>query len=226
MLKYFSIFLVAVTLTLVGCGTPAGLIKDGGSANATISWVVENPQPDGTIQKETNTVQVNAQQPQNPTGGNGLRISKKKDGSFDIVSNPGASTDNTDDILSFDLVKMVWIFAGILIVAGLIVGFALKNYIWAIVLGLTGISMGILAYLLVQYAAYFLLGIGVLFLFGCYLAYKHFYVKRALTQTVKLVDVAKESGIIDEEKFHKLAKIDNSIQNEKTQKIVDKIRGK
>ncbi len=134
--------------------------------------------------------------------------------------------DNTDTLAAFDLVKMSWVFGGILILAGIAVAFVIKNPYWAGILIGFGIAIPVLTYLLVQYAIYFLFGISILLVFGGWLVYKHFFVKKALDETVKLVDVAKKTGVIDEDKFHDLAKADNPIQSEKTQEIVAEVRGK
>jgi hypothetical protein len=138
-----------------------------------------------------------------------------------VKTDTGSAPDNAVALKEVDLAKIP-MYCGIgLVLLGIGVAFFFAP-IWGIIIGIVGGAMIIGSYLLAQYAAWFLLGFGVLIAAGIYFVRDYFKTKSGLNDVVTSVEVAKKAGIIDGEAFKKVAE---QVQTKDTAIKVDQIKG-
>jgi len=205
----------------IGCDN--GLSTKGGNGAIVSRNKTTIINSDATVKTiETETV-VNLTQPNNPNGNGHIQYETKSDGTFQINVNTGGSFNVANIVAGANLLKIP-MYAGIaLIPIALAVGYFTRNIKWALIIGLSGAGMIAGSYFLSQYAVYFLGLLGVLFIFGAYLLYDYYRQAKANIENVKLIDKARELGVIDQEKFKKLAE-QPGVQSKSTKKIVRHIK--
>jgi hypothetical protein len=194
------------------CG---GIPKGGHSGfERTVTETVQTPEgPKVTV----TTTKVEVAQPENPTSPANIVVDEKGN----VKTDTGSAPDNAVALREVDLAKLP-MFAGIaLVVVGLVVGLFFAA-MWGMIIGIVGVGMIIGSYLLAQYAAWFLLGFGVLIAAGIYFVRDYFKTKSGLNDVVTSVEVAKKAGIIDGEAFKKVAE---QVQTKDTAIKVDQIKG-
>ncbi len=197
---------------LVSC---SGIPKGGHSVFERT--VTETVQTDAGPKVVTTTTKVEVAQPENPTSPANIAVDDKGN----VKADTGSAPDNAVALREVDLAKLP-MFAGIaLVVVGLIVGIFFAA-MWGVIIGIVGVGMIIGSYLLAQYAAWFLLGFGVLVAAGVYFVRDYFKTKSGLNDVVTSVEVAKKAGIMNAEAFKKVAE---QIQTTDTAKKVDQIKG-
>lgn len=231
MKKYAIILLLGAFLALSACGG-SGLFSspttDGGNASVVESNKETKFDETGKPTSVTeHKIEGKMKQPDNPTGGMGFRLGKDKNGNATITAETdGGSQNNTKILAQFSLAKIVT-FAGVAMVfAGLAVGYFTKNVKWALIVGLTGVGMAILAQVMVAYAGFFLLGILALAGYGAYLVRDYIRQRKAVEeQTVKsnLATVVADHGVnLTPELMKKIAEQVYSETTTKIEKAINK----
>jgi hypothetical protein len=174
----------------------------------------------GSIRVTDGPVVIDAvvEQPESPRNSGTITVTNN---GTKIVVSTGESRNDTDIIASANLLK-VPMYAGIgLIIVGVLVGYFFRNIRWAIIIGCIGVTMIIGSYLLSKYAIYFLLGFAVLGIYGVFLLRDYILNKKSNEENVKLLQVLKKTGDVNEKKLSSLASV---LQSKETKKIVKKIK--
>ncbi len=208
------LILLFLCLSLVGCDS---FRNDGGSSG--IAKVTEVIAPDGT--KTTTTIKADAKQPSNPSDATTISFELKPDDTVLIRTIVAGSQNTTKDLAEVNLLKLPMYFGVGLIALGGLAALVFNQYKWGIGLGATGAAMIIGTYLLAQYAPYFLFGIGIAAVWGCWLLYDYTKRKQAADEIVTANQIARETGVIDKEAYSKIAE---NIQSRSTAKIVKEIK--
>ena len=214
-MKYTILILIVLMLFSSACS----LSNRGGSATYDQTDVIT---VDAQGKKtETITTKSSVIQPDDPKSPATLIITPTKNGT-EIKANTGNSY-NIDEILAGISLLRIPMYAGLgLIVVAVLVGVIFKQIQWAVAIGATGLGMAVGSYLLAKYAIWFLLGFGILAIYGVYLIRDYFIKHKGAEEMVMTVDAAKVAGAIDIEKFNKVA---NEIQSKTTMGLVNKIQG-
>lgn len=219
MFKPLIISSLGLTAILAGCTSPG--VTDGGDSGVVYKETTMYVDDNGNLITETTEVKVDVNQPESPIGPAEVTIDKPKGGPFKIKASVPGAQNNAGLVATIGLLNYP-IYAGIgLIVAGLLVGFLLKNVYWSLAIGGTGVAMIVGSYLLATYSVWFMLGLVILMAYGGYLLWDYLRQKKSAKETIEVVETAKKKGIIDTKAFHELA---NNVQSDSTKDVVDEVQ--
>lgn len=216
-MKYLLFISLIGSLFLNGCSSN----DKGGITTTTI--VSKEPILDNTgktIGDKTTTVQVESKQPDNPKTPAVININHDaKSGITTIDTSTGNSFNTSDSKIKGGLLNII-VYCGIaLVIAGVAIGIFLKQIKWAIAVSATGAVMIIGAVLLAEYAIWFLVGFGILAVWGFFVLRDYIKQWNANNEQAKIIKDLEDNGIIDTRKLP-LSKTTKRIQ----EKVIEKAK--
>ncbi len=225
MRKWLQAIFLGTILSLSSCDTLPKI--HGGDVvytkTTTTTVLDENKNPKVTVEK----TDIVAHQPENAKTPAIINIDKGDT----IRATTGESQDlsKIEKILASVGMLSPVIYAGIaMIIAGAGVFIFLKDAKWAIILGLVGGGMIAGAYLLVQYAMWFMLGVIALAIWGIYFLISHKKLQLANIENIGVVQALKKElpQEVQDKYFEGKDALVKTMQSKSTQTIVDNVKEK
>lgn len=223
-----KIFILFLPLLFAACSTVGTRDGGGGILNHT-EKVVSTNSDGSTTTTEKNTV-VTLDQPANPEKGGSLVVKQDKNGNVTIGVDTSGTLNTEKDIAAINsLNPLIYIGAGLIII-GLLIGILGRQLLWAAGLGVTGIALITLAYLLPTYPFIFMIGLGVAILAAVgYIIYtaRGFKIRdKAVNESIDLIDGLKERLPAEENKeiFKTKGGLADRSHSKSTRKLIDKKR--
>jgi hypothetical protein len=202
---------------LFGCHKP----YYGGNTDILITDKSSHVEDEGAASTTDNTIAITMASPSAPEAPSKIVVTKTPDGKLSIETFNSPSYNIAGTLAKVALLEIP-MYAGIgLIVLGVGVFFLLRDIKWTLIIAGTGVAMIIGSYLLAEYSMYFLLGGLVIFAYLGYLFIDYIRQRKANDETIKAVQVLKETGVVEREKVNKVFGV---MQSGSTKKIVEKIK--
>ena len=232
-MHYYFITLAAIILTLLG-GCVDKNYANGGSGKVDYSEKVTTTETDGTVTVEEKTAKVDLAQPENANKPGQINISDDKGQILGI--NTGTSDNSVAKAGQANALLQPLIFVGGAMILGAVaVGLFLKQFKWALALGLSGAALIAGTFLLAQYPGFFLglliFGVAVALGYGAYIVYRQVIGHKANVELVASIQALKSK--LPEDKFVEFFKgtkestpLVKTIQSDSTAKLVNEIKFK
>lgn len=218
MLKWLIVPILCTLLCLSSCGL-GSLGHDGGGGKIQETTVTTETKPDGSKTVTEHKVITEIKQPDNPKGPAILNYDNK--GTL-IGMNTGFAYNIGQIMQELELLKIpMWAGLGLAAIGGILI-LAAKQMKWGFTFIAIGAAMSIGSFLLAKYAIWFMIGLGVVAVYLLWIFKDYFTKLKNADQLVTTVDVAAAAGVIDKDKFGKIA---DAIQTKDTKKLVDDIQG-
>lgn len=238
MLKYppFVILISLLVILCSACSSGFSPRNGGGTEfnqkSVTVTKFDKASQPIEKI--ETVTTDVLVRQPENPKAGGGLSIVQSAKGDIKIGADTSGTLNTDVDLAAVKGLNPVTYTGIFLILAGVGIGILTKGrqLLPAAGLGVTGVFLIALAFLIPSFKGIFLIAIGITIVsilgYIFYSCRKMFRTEVALEETITTVDELKPSldPKVKYEIFNQKDSLVKEIQCKHTRKIIDKKRGK
>lgn len=199
-MRFITLLGLMGILLLSGCQNWA---DKGGKTETTITSKEPIINNEGKVLGEkTTTIHVESQQPENPKTPAIINIEHDKNtGITKIDTTTGNSHNSSDAKIKGSLLNII-VYCGIaLVVGGVAIGIFLKQIKWAVAVSATGAVMIIGAVLLAEYAVWFLVGFGILAVWGVFLLRDYIRQFKANNEQAKVLKELEEKGVVDTRKL-------------------------